>query len=159
MGLRVLPALFAISVGPCATAPQLMMSTARSPGTEVSISMRQEKNGNVEMTVRAEHLPPPERLASGLKTYVVWITPKGSEHPYNAGMLRATVSQQGKLQVLTSQTSFIVSVTAEERGDVLTPSSNLVAEGMAEWKKENTSTRLKTGEQVSPGNEQAGLTE
>ena len=61
------------------------------------------QNGNTALTVQVKHLAPPEKVASGASTYVVWATPMDANaEAQNLGALTVDTDRTGELRTLTS---------------------------------------------------------
>lgn len=81
-----------------------------------------ERDQNYEMDLKVEHLLPPERAASGARTYAVWIQPQGQQTPFHAGNLEYDKdARRGALRTVTPHASFDMFVTAEETSSPTAP--------------------------------------
>ena len=74
--------------------------------------------------MQVKHLAPPENVASGASTYVVWAKAMAANaEAQNLGALAVDKDRTGELRTLTPLKSFEVVVTAEASGKVMAPSS------------------------------------
>ena len=129
--LASLVVAFALSFGAGCATPLKLSSTARSPSTDAFLRVAPDSNDNSVLTVEAQHLPPPERLGPGLKTYVVWVMSTDGAFVSNVGMLRVDEQQTGSLTATTPLREFLVRITAEQGGTAIVPSQLVVVEGAA----------------------------
>ena len=90
-----------------------------------------DTNGNTALRVVVDHLPPPERLSSELKTFVVWIRPARGQDYLNAGQLTIDDERSGELETVTPYPDVDVLVTAEAGGSPAYPSAFKILEGRA----------------------------
>lgn len=93
-----------------------------------TLSVERVEGGQRLVVVELRALPPPERIAPGLKQFVVWLSsPSGK--PENAGALSYDREHQsGSLFATTNLGTFTVRVTGEREPGVQTPSGVLLAE-------------------------------
>jgi hypothetical protein len=105
----------------------VVLGTARAPSTSGIIEVDDLDGGSTLVTVHLEHLHPPDRLADGLQSYVVWFQgPAGS--PIRAGELRYDAeARTGDLAETAPFTHLVVSVTAEASAGATQPSDYVVA--------------------------------
>lgn len=97
---------------------------------EVSIGGADDPTGNNQVALQVEHLPPPEELGEELSTFVVWITPEGSEEPLNVGQLQYDPQdRQGSLDIVTPYKDFEIAVTAENAANPLEQGEVVVVKG------------------------------
>lgn len=113
----------------CMQATQTYPLVARAnPGVIGSLSVERTEGGQRLVVLELSQLPPPERIAPGLKQFVVWLEdPWGKE--IKAGMLRYDRERRsGNLLATTDLTAFTVRVTGERDNHAVTPSGVLLAE-------------------------------
>jgi hypothetical protein len=93
-----------------------------------SLSVERIEGGQRLVVVELSQLPPPERIAPGLKEFAVWLEgPEGTK--IKAGMLRYDRERRsGNLLATTDLTAFTVRVTGERDIHAVTPSGVLLAE-------------------------------
>jgi hypothetical protein len=105
----------------------VVLGTARAPSTSGIIEVDDLDGGNTLVTVHLEHLHPPDRLADGLQSYVVWFQGPGGS-PIRAGELRYdSEARTGDLAETAPFTHLVVSVTAETDAEATQPSDYVVA--------------------------------
>lgn len=124
-------ALFALATAACATTVP-MQPTTLNPGSHGKVSARETANGNTRVTVEVAYLPPPERLAPELNTYVVWLRPAGSERYLNAGQVKIDDDRRGSITTTTPYEDFFVVVTAESVATVAEPSAYVMLQAPVE---------------------------
>jgi hypothetical protein len=69
-------------------------------------------NGNTDLSVRVEHLAPPSKIVSDATVYVVWIQPADAVIQ-NVGAMKLNKHLEGRLDTVTSQSRFKLTVTPE----------------------------------------------
>jgi hypothetical protein len=104
-----------------------LAASANAPGVSGSVQLERVEGGQTLVVVELEKLPPPERFASGLTEFVVWLEgPEGAR--VNAGALRYDRAHQaGSLLATTQFPAFTVRVTGERDARSDTPSDVLLA--------------------------------
>lgn len=111
----------------------------RSPATQAEIKVDRgmfKETGNAQLAIELEHLPPPSELGDEYTTFVVWLTPKGTEQPQNIGELDYDpASREGTLDVLTPYEQFTVAITAEPMGHPIKKSETEVASGKVDLRR------------------------
>lgn len=112
----------------CASSPppQMLEPSERSPAATGTVEVEQDANNNHRVSVQVDHLAPPQSLDDQASTYVLWISPRGSDLYYNQGQLQINDERSASIEATTPFTEFDVIVTAEPRGDVLDPSEQVV---------------------------------
>ena len=88
--------------------------------TEAAVRVLRGENGVHRVTVVARDVVPPEQLAPGATTYVVWLRQIGKP-AVNVGVLRVDASGRGFFETTTPHESFAVLVTAEKSPNVSAP--------------------------------------
>ena len=124
--------------GPLARAHTSISSLDAGPQTpaakaEVSVDQRRrDAAGNSQVSLEVNHLPPPSALGDNLNTFVVWITPRGTDQAINVGQLNYNPQQRdGNLEITTPYNNFTIAVTAEsaptpiDRGEVVVVSGEV----------------------------------
>jgi hypothetical protein len=89
-----------------------MIAGTATPSAKGKVQVGKEKNGNMQVTVKTEHLPKPGKLKPSAKTYVVWFQEQGSE-PINQGQLKVGGKLKGKFKTKTRYQNFDVFITPE----------------------------------------------
>ena len=98
---------------------------AKTTGT---LSVERVEGGHRLVVVELKALPPPERIAPGLKQFVVWLSSPAGK-PEKAGALSYDREHQsGSLFATTNLGTFTVQVTGERDPSARTPSGVLLAE-------------------------------
>ena len=85
------------------------------PGAQAAsgkIDVGKDKNGNVEVTIRTEHLAKPGMLTPPATAYVIWFQEQASD-PANQGQLMVAKSLKSEFKTTTQYKNFEVFVTAE----------------------------------------------
>jgi hypothetical protein len=93
-----------------------------------SLSVERIEGGQHLVVLRLEQLPPPERIAPGVREFVVWLEdPNGAE--VNVGTLRYDrANHSGNLLATTDLSAFTVRVTGERDARAAEPAGVLLAE-------------------------------
>ncbi|MET0342444.1 MAG: hypothetical protein ABW252_15675 [Polyangiales bacterium] len=124
--------LAALGVSGCMQAAQTYPLDIRvaqaEPALVGSLSVERVEGGQRLVVLELSRLPPPERIAPGLREFVVWLEgPKGDA--VKAGTLRYDrVRRSGNLLATTDLTAFTVRVTGERDSQAVTASGVLLAE-------------------------------
>lgn len=136
-----MPAALAIALAPLMSAPLggcggsqpgaavETSPTQVAPAAEASIDVRPRTGANaVDLSVA--HLPPPERLGSGLSHYAVWFRAPYQRGAVFAGLLNFDrESRVGALHATTPYDDFQVLVTAEAGMTPRAPQGPVVVQG------------------------------
>jgi hypothetical protein len=118
-GLLVL----AMGTAACATTSPLQLSSGpRIPAAEGTVNTEMTKNNNTRLDVNLKYLAPPEKVASGATTYVVWAEPRAGGEPSNLGAVTVDENREGKISTKTPLQDFRLFLTAERSGQVQSPS-------------------------------------
>lgn len=106
-----------------------MSTSDRIPAAEGDLKTEVTDNNNTKVDLTVKHLAPPEKIASGATTYVVWTQPSvagrepsSNEQIQNLGALEIDQQLDGKLSAVTPLHNFQLFVTAEPSAVVTTPS-------------------------------------
>lgn len=91
-----------------------------TPAANIEYRQQRDKNGNNQITIKAENLAAVERLSPPKAVYVVWILTENSD-TRNLGQLRNKNAQLAEIQTLTPYKYTDIFITAEEQADVLYP--------------------------------------
>ncbi|HEY8428702.1 MAG TPA: hypothetical protein VIL20_10025 [Sandaracinaceae bacterium] len=103
-----------------------VVGTQRDPGAEGTIQVERIEGGNRLVTVTLRHMTPPDRLAPGLTTFIMWFrdphgrSTKASRLEYDPG------SRTARATATTPLTRFALIVTAERDGNAIEPSQNVI---------------------------------
>jgi len=102
-----------------------MMASPRVPAATGAVSVKDADNGNVKLEVQVKHMAPPEKVATGASSYVVWLKPlatgNDNEAPQNLGALAVNKDQEGEFNTTTAYRQFDLFVTAEPQPGSITP--------------------------------------
>ena len=105
---------------------------ARAGTATARIELTYDRNNTLE--VELAHVPDPSALHEKYIRYVLWVATPDRHHAMNIGQLRLDDKRKAKINTLTPFRSFVLFITAETRGDVLTPGPDIVFEtGPIEW--------------------------
>ncbi|HEX5659591.1 MAG TPA: hypothetical protein VFX59_20485 [Polyangiales bacterium] len=120
-------ALASLALG-CMQAAQTYALRSSSPDVTGQVSIERIEGGQKLVVLQLEQLPPPERLAPGLREYVVWL-----QDPRGAAVKVGTLDydrahQSGNLLATTDLPAFTVRVTGERDANTSQPSGVLLAE-------------------------------
>ena len=109
------------SVLACAATKYRLTNTSVAPAArgqvEVSID---KKNGNTKVTIKVEHLAPPENLSPPKSGYLVWYQEPGS-NPESQGRLKIDKNLEGGFENTTVYKNFDLWITAESDATVKAP--------------------------------------
>jgi hypothetical protein len=96
-----------------------------TPAAAGKVDVGKDKNGNIQITIKTEHLAKPSTLTPPAAGYVVWFQERGSE-PINQGQLKVRKNLKGKFKTTTRYQNFDVFVTAEPDPATKIPSEQVV---------------------------------
>ncbi len=119
-----------------------------TPAAQGEVVAKATKEKNTEVTVKVKHLAPPEKIAQGATTYVVWVQPlempltqgesdraalessegegTGAAGVYNVGGFKIGKNQDGKLKTTTPFKSFVLFITPESSSEITQPSGDRI---------------------------------
>jgi hypothetical protein len=122
LGLLILASLVGTAMS-AKTYP--LTSEPGTPAASGKIDVGKDKSGNVEVTIRTEHLAKPGMLTPPATAYVIWFQEQASD-PANQGQLKVENSLKSEFKTTTQYKNFDVFITAE--GDPMTkiPSGQVV---------------------------------
>jgi uncharacterized protein YegP (UPF0339 family) len=102
-----------------------LTSSEAVPAAAGKVEVKKDKNGNNELTIKAEHLAQPGRLTPPATTYVVWFQEHNGE-PMSQGELRVSKDLTGEFRATTHLSNFDVLITAEGDPTAKNPSGRIV---------------------------------
>jgi hypothetical protein len=102
-----------------------MTSMKIVPAAAAELNVGKEKNGNIQLDVKARHLAKPGMLTPPGNSYVVWLQQEGSQ-PQSLGELRVGDDLKGELKATTTLNNFNMFITAETDSQTKTPSDQVV---------------------------------
>jgi hypothetical protein len=115
-----------IALAPAGWAKKYHMTASKIvPAAAAELNVGKEKNGNVQIDLKADHLAKPGRLTPPASSYVVWLQQEGSE-AQSQGELKIGDDQKGELKTATPLRTFNVFVTAEADSQTKFPSQQVV---------------------------------
>lgn len=119
-------AIAVLTIAGCTARPRaIRMTTSPTiPAAQGKVTASPATNGNTALRIEVHHLAPPERVASGATTYVVWAQARGQGTSQNLGALRVGSDLRGALNTVTPLRSFTMFITAEPSPTTLMPSSS-----------------------------------
>ena len=99
------------------------MTTAAEgiPAAQGAVKTMDGQNDNKRVLVSVEHLAPPEKVAEGATTYVVWAQPTGADTVQNIGALNVDKKLKGTLMTQLPYENFKVFITAEPTAQATQP--------------------------------------
>lgn len=116
---------YALAFTGCGGSRTVRMTTGPEiPAAQGTVKASPGQNGNTSLAVEVQHLAPPEKVASGATTYVVWAQPPGQTTPQNLGALAVDSDLRGTLDTVTPLQKFDIFITAEPSPTTLSPSNN-----------------------------------
>lgn len=85
-------------------------------------------NRNNTIEVELSKVPLPSTLKDTFTRYVLWVATPDRQRVVNAGQLRVDENHTADITTLTPLRSFILFITAETQGDVVSPGPDIVFE-------------------------------
>ena len=95
-----------------------------NPAATGKVDLGTDKNGNIEVTIKTEHLAKPGMLTPPATTYVVWFKEPNAE-PVHQGQLKVGDKLKGEFKTTTHLQNFEVFITAENDPNSKIPSDQL----------------------------------
>lgn len=112
----------AVSIPLMGGAQKIQMTPSRqTPAAMGTVTVKNGKNQNTDVTVKVEHLAEPAALAHPADVYVVWFQPDG-QSAKNEGQIMVQAKRSGELKTQTSYKRFQAFITAEKNPRVEQPS-------------------------------------
>jgi hypothetical protein len=102
-----------------------MTASSVLPGATAQLQVAKEKDGNIQLEVKANGMAKPGRLTPSANTYVVWVQQEGSQAK-SQGELKVGNNHKGDLKAATTFHTFNVFVTAETDSQTKIPSEQVV---------------------------------
>jgi hypothetical protein len=122
-------AFLGVALTGCAGFSYAVHGSPKSPELDATIVGEVKKEMTIStLKITADHLAPPDRLASGGSYYVVWARGGDSDNWLRVGSLKYDEgSRKGSLEgASVPLTSFDLSVTVEKRVTPASPSSDIL---------------------------------
>ena len=122
---RILSYIFAaIMISACSK--KVVFPTSQVlPAAEAVVKIDKNDNDNYEVQLEVENMAKPDRLDPPRDTYVVWMVSE-KNGTINMGNLRISNKLKGSLETVTPYKPICFFITAEEKQDVATPSTQVV---------------------------------
>lgn len=105
---------------------------AGSATATAKVELTYDRNNTLE--VKLVNVPDPSVLKPGFTRYVLWAATPDRQHVTNLGQLRVDENKKAAIKTLTPLRSFILFITVEVSGDVMTPGPDTIFEApLANW--------------------------
>lgn len=127
--LLVCASLFGVTQLACAGPLKYQVQSSElAPGADAKIEARVMKGQHsTEIDIRAAHLPPPTRVADKAVTYVIWQRKDSNQTWSRVGALSYDEEKlEGSFSGTIPEVAFDLSINAEKRVDVVSPSADVV---------------------------------
>lgn len=125
---KKIPALVAAAMLAAACSHMHAQAVKLKPETQGAASIAKGEvrtmdasNDNTRVWVKIEHLAPPQKVADGATTYVVWAQPVGGESAQNIGALNVDDKLKGSLMTLVPYDNFRLFITPEANAQATQP--------------------------------------
>jgi len=102
-----------------------LTATKIVPAATGQVDTSTDKNNNIDVTIKTEHLAEPGMLTPPAATYVIWFQQQEGE-PQNQGQLKIGKSLKGEFKTTTRLQNFDVFITAESDPLTKTPTGQTV---------------------------------
>jgi hypothetical protein len=89
-----------------------LTATSAVPAARGQVEVDKDKNGNIRLNMKVEHLANPQNLTPPAVVYIVWLQEKGG-NPENQGQLKVDKNLSARFEAVTPSTSFDLFVTGE----------------------------------------------
>ena len=99
---------------------------ARAGQATARIQLTYDRNNTIQ--VQLSNVSEPSALNSSYTRYVLWAATPDRQTIVNVGQLRVDENRKAEIQTLTPYRNFLLFITAEPRGDVTAPGSDVVFE-------------------------------
>jgi hypothetical protein len=123
-----LPACSSIMGPKAPTTSMQLQASAKVPAAEGTVNVQEGDNGNYKVALEVKHMAPPEKVASGASSYVVWLRPLAADQQpqvaQNLGQLAVNKDLEGKLNTVTPYHQFDLFVTAEPVSNTTAPTGD-----------------------------------
>jgi len=100
-------------------------AAARSGAADARVELTYNRNDAI--TVKLANVPDPSELNDKFTRYVLWAATPDRQHIINTGQLRVE-QHRAELRTLTPLRRFVLFITAEPNGDVMTPGPDVLFE-------------------------------
>ena len=125
--------IVAVFGGGCAKKVQFRPLPLAGNGTATAkVELTFDRNNTLE--VKLSGVPEPAALNAGYTRYVLWAATPDRQHVVNIGQLRVDEKMNAEINTLTPLRSFLLFITVESSGDVMTPGPDVIFEApQTEW--------------------------
>ena len=103
-----------------------VVGSQRDPGAQGRIQVERIEGGNRLVTATLEHMTPPERLGSGITTFVMWFRDARGRSTKASLLEYDPDSRTARATATTPMSNFVVIITAERNGNAVEPSQNVL---------------------------------
>jgi hypothetical protein len=108
------------------------LALAGPGGASVKVNLTYDRNNILE--VKLSNVPEPSTLKPEYTRYVLWAATPDRQHVVNIGQLRVDEKKNAAITTLTPLRSFVLFITAEPAGDVMTPGPDTIFEApQTDW--------------------------
>lgn len=108
----------------CGTTAHFNHSTV-VPGADGKVKVKNDKNGNHQISIDIKNLATPDRLQPAKKVYVVWME-SAQRSAQNLGQLKISKKLKGYLQTSSPFKPTTIFITAEDQPNIDYPGSQVV---------------------------------
>lgn len=122
---RILSFVFAAVLVTACSKRVVFPDSQALPGADVELKIDRNKNNNYELEMELENLAQPNRLTPPRDTYVVWLVTE-RHGTINIGNLKPSNRNKASLTTVTPYKPIRVFITAEDKQEVISPSSQVV---------------------------------
>jgi hypothetical protein len=102
-----------------------MSATSIVPAARGEVKVDKDKNGNIRLNMKVEHLANPQNLTPPAAVYIVWLQDKDG-NPENQGELKVDKNLTAKFETVTPSKHFDLFVTGERDSGAKAPSGSEV---------------------------------
>jgi hypothetical protein len=103
-----------------------VVGTARDPGAEGHLQIERIEGGNRLVTATLTHMTPPDRLGSGITTFVMWFRNAQGRSTMASLLEYDPDSRTARATATTPMSTFVVVITAERNANAAEPSENVL---------------------------------
>ena len=97
---------------------------ARAGKATARLELTYDRNNTLQ--IELSNVPEPSILNDQYTRYVLWVASPDRQSVVNVGQLRVDEAKKAEIRTLTPLRHFVLFITAEPRGDVMTPGPDIV---------------------------------
>lgn len=97
---------------------------ARAGKATARLELTYDRNNTLQ--IELSNVPEPSILNDKYTRYVLWVASPDRQSVVNVGQLRVDEAKKAEIRTLTPFRNFVLFITAEPRGDVMTPGPDIV---------------------------------